>query len=255
MATERHIYGKINNQTDLQKVFSAIRRDVEGADSRPALTELYKRAGYLITLIHAPSWEKKFGPEAAAVRKTAEHEFSATVQQINRRARQIGTEPDYDETWGEQTGKAKRSSSMPKQPRATGYRPTEAKYRGGAKEMYVTYDLPQKTRGETVALYPKVKRVYIAGEVKDWRVGTFAKRSGRRVHGVQIAYAQRRAGYSRKGYTATRGRTHYAVSPAPARASTSTFAEVVELPQGARHIQFHAGKLPAKYRSALQAVR
>src|SRR5262245_60529675 len=105
MATEHHIYGKINSQTDLQKVFSAIRRDVEGADSRPALTELYKRAGYLITLSHAPSWEKKFGPEAAAVRKTAGHEFSATVQQINRRARQISTEPDYDETWGEQAGK------------------------------------------------------------------------------------------------------------------------------------------------------
>ncbi len=47
------------------------------------------------------------------------------------------------------------------------YKTTESKYKGGAKEMYVTYDLWQATRGENQALYPKVKRVYIAGHVKD----------------------------------------------------------------------------------------
>jgi len=121
--------------------------------------------------------------------------------------------------------------------------------------MYVTYDLPQRTRGETRVLYPKVKRVYIAGDVKEWQVGTFAKRSGKKVHGLRIAYEQRRKAYTRKGYTATRGRTRYTVSPARAQASTSTFAEAVELPKGAQHIQFHPGELPAKYRSALQSVR
>jgi hypothetical protein len=59
----------------------------------------------------------------------------------------------------------------------------------------------------------------------------------------------------RKGYTATRDRTRYAVAPAKAKASASTFAEVVELPHGAQNIQFHARRLPAKYRTALQAVR
>jgi hypothetical protein len=42
------------------------------------------------------------------------------------------------------------------------YRSTDSK--GGAHEMYVTYDLEQKTRGGESALYHKVKRVYIAGE-------------------------------------------------------------------------------------------
>ena len=28
----------------------------------------------------------------------------------------------------------------------SGYRPTESKYKGGAHEMYVTYDLEQETR-------------------------------------------------------------------------------------------------------------
>jgi hypothetical protein len=50
MAQAGHIYGKIENKTDLERVFREIRKDVDDAKSRPALTELYKRAGYLITL-------------------------------------------------------------------------------------------------------------------------------------------------------------------------------------------------------------
>ena len=69
------------------------------------------------------------------------------------------------------------------------YKTTESKYKGGAEEMYVTYDLWQETRGDGRALYPKVKRVYIAGQVKDWHVGTFAKRTGKHVHGVKIVGA------------------------------------------------------------------
>jgi hypothetical protein len=64
MSGDRHIYGEIENKTGMKRVFMAIRRDIEGADSRPALTELYKRAGYLIALTHAPSWQQKFGKDA-----------------------------------------------------------------------------------------------------------------------------------------------------------------------------------------------
>jgi hypothetical protein len=100
MAKEKQIYGEINNKADMQKVFSAIRRDVDQAKSRPALTELYKRAGYLITLTHAPSWEVKFGQETQALRALGEDEFRKTARKINRRAEQIGTEAEYDEEWG-----------------------------------------------------------------------------------------------------------------------------------------------------------
>ncbi|HVZ39409.1 MAG TPA: hypothetical protein VHI13_09040 [Candidatus Kapabacteria bacterium] len=47
------------------------------------------------------------------------------------------------------------------------YRSTESKYKGGATEMYVTYDLDQKNRGGSSSTRPKVKRVYIAGDVKE----------------------------------------------------------------------------------------
>jgi hypothetical protein len=100
MATDRHIYGEINSKTGMKRVFVSIRRDVERAKSRPALSEMYKRAGYLITLTHAPSWNKKFGREASQLRKLGEEEFSRTARKINSRARQINAKADYDEKWG-----------------------------------------------------------------------------------------------------------------------------------------------------------
>jgi len=100
MAHDPHIYGEVNSRTGLKHVFREIRQDLEKADSRPALTELYKRAGYLVTLTHAPSWEEKFGPEAPRLRQVARDEFATTARKVNRRARQVGTEADYDEQWG-----------------------------------------------------------------------------------------------------------------------------------------------------------
>jgi len=101
MAATRQIYGEVNNKADLKRVFSEIRRDVKEAKSRPALTELYKRAGYLITLTHAPSWLEKFGKEANELRGLGQDEFKKTAHAINRRAAAIGTEADYDERWGD----------------------------------------------------------------------------------------------------------------------------------------------------------
>lgn len=137
------------------------------------------------------------------------------------------------------------------------YKPTEAKYKGGAQEMYVTYDLKQKTRGDSSALYPKVKRVYIAGDVKDWKVGNVKKRSGRKVHGMAIEYEQTRKGYHRKGYTAERDGTTYEVKPTTVEGSSQQFRQVVEIPEDAQNVNFYPTKkkLPQKYESALQDVR
>ena len=96
-----HIYGEVDNKTDLKEVFSEIRDDVENADSRSDLTELYRRAGYLITLTNASSWEKKFGDDIDEIRDTAEDEFAKTARKINSRAKEVGTDANYDEKWGD----------------------------------------------------------------------------------------------------------------------------------------------------------
>jgi len=135
------------------------------------------------------------------------------------------------------------------------YKSTESKYKGGAKEMYVTYDLWQETRGDHRALYPKVKRVYIAGDVQNWEVGTFKKRTGKEVYGVKVDYEQSREGYARKGYTAHRGGNEYRVAPAKVGGSKSSFSQIIEIPQNAQNVAFHTSSLPQKYQEALQEVR
>lgn len=137
------------------------------------------------------------------------------------------------------------------------YRSTESKYKGGAQEMYVTYDLKQKTRSGDNKLYPKVKRVYIAGDVKDWKTGEIKKRSGRTVHGVAIEYEQSRTGYQRSAFSAQRGQTSYSVRPASVGGSSQKFRQVLEVPDDAQNIHFYknAQKLPQRYRSALQNIR
>lgn len=137
------------------------------------------------------------------------------------------------------------------------YHPTESKYKGGAQEMYVTYDLKQKTRSGAEKLYPKVKRVYIAGEVKDWKTGDIRKRTGRKVHGVAIEYEQSRTGFQRQGFRAQRGRTEYAVKPSSVGGTSQRFRQVLEVPKEAQNVRFYknAKTLPARYQSALQNVR
>lgn len=137
------------------------------------------------------------------------------------------------------------------------YKSTESKYKGGAKEMYITYDLDQETRAGGSATYPKVKRVYIAGDVKDWNTGKVKKRSGRTVHGVEIEYQQTRTSYNRKGFTAKRDKAAYKVRPASVKGSSQEFRKVIEIPEGARNVHLYTtpAKLPKKYQSALQDVR
>jgi hypothetical protein len=100
MAAHHDVYGHINGEPDMRRVFKEIRQDVAQASSRQVLTELYRRAGYLITLTYAPSWAEKFGSGARQLRAVADEEFRTTAHSINRRAEAIGTEADYHETWG-----------------------------------------------------------------------------------------------------------------------------------------------------------
>ncbi|MBS1911254.1 MAG: hypothetical protein JST22_04655 [Bacteroidetes bacterium] len=137
------------------------------------------------------------------------------------------------------------------------YRSTESKYKGGAAEMYVTYDLDQRTRGGNSSSYPKVKRVYIAGDVKEWSLGCSRKKSGREVYGVTIEYRQSRSAHHRHGYVAKRDHAAYRTAPASVKSATQHFRQVVEIPEHARNVHFYrsANRMPARYRHALQHIR
>jgi hypothetical protein len=100
MPEDDNVYGEVNSVSGLRNIFLEIRRDVDKARSRDRLTELHRRAGYLITLTYSSSWEERFGRKAASLRRAGQEEFARTARKINRQAKKIGTDADYDETWG-----------------------------------------------------------------------------------------------------------------------------------------------------------
>jgi hypothetical protein len=228
MSRSRDIYGEVNNETDLRHIFQDICEDVDDAESRPALTELYRRAGYLLTLTHAPSWEEKFGERTERLREVGKREFGETARKINHRAAEIGTQADYRETWGTRVV----STSSPRR-----YRSAESKYKGGARDIFVTYDLAQRTRGGAITLYPKIKRVYIAGDVKEVGAQTLWKGSARRAHRVRAT----RKGCRRHAFTAHRDGQAYPRQATSVRPTHQRFAEVVEVPRQARNVRFYPG--------------
>ncbi len=94
------VYGHVGSKADIDSIFGEIRGDLHHAKSRETLTELYRRAGYLITLTYAPSWEERFGDRAAGLRHEAEADFRKLAKQINAKAEDIGVAGDYDDKWG-----------------------------------------------------------------------------------------------------------------------------------------------------------
>jgi hypothetical protein len=99
MTNETHTHVEGNARTDLRGRFKEIREGVETAQSKEALTELYKRSVYMILMTHSSPIDEKFDRDMKRKREAAEREFARTVRLINRQARKIGVEADYDENW------------------------------------------------------------------------------------------------------------------------------------------------------------
>jgi uncharacterized protein YegL len=96
---EPHDKDDVNPRTDLRGTFKEIREDIEKAESKENLTELYKRAVYMILMTHSSPIDDKLDRELKRKRETTEREFARAVRMINRRAKKLGMEPDYNEDW------------------------------------------------------------------------------------------------------------------------------------------------------------
>jgi|SRR4030095_4521292 hypothetical protein len=90
---------EIDNRAVLQNAFLEIRDEVEKAVSKYELSELYYRAGYLVTLANDAVWERKFFDDIEQIHHIAEQEFGKTARKINSQAEKLGTEGNYDEVW------------------------------------------------------------------------------------------------------------------------------------------------------------
>jgi hypothetical protein len=99
MTKDTHTHVEGNARTDPKGRFQGIREGVEKAQSKEELTELYKRAVYMILMTHSSPIDEKFDKEMKRKRETTEMEFTSTVRMINQQAKKIGVEADYDENW------------------------------------------------------------------------------------------------------------------------------------------------------------
>ena len=87
------------NRTDLRQTFQELRENIEKAKSQEELGELYKKTAYMITLTHASPVVEISDREIGRRREFTEKEFSTTVRLINKQAKKIGVEADYNEDW------------------------------------------------------------------------------------------------------------------------------------------------------------
>ena len=79
---DEHVYGEVENESDLRRIFAAIREDVSRTTTREDLTRLYRRAEYLVTLTFSPAWQNKFGDSIEELRRVAKAEFATTAREM-----------------------------------------------------------------------------------------------------------------------------------------------------------------------------
>ena len=85
------------HRIDVRGVFKEIREDVNQATSQKDLTELYKRAGHMITMTHSTPLQEDM--DMKRDREIAEKEFARTVRAINNQAKKTNIEANFEENW------------------------------------------------------------------------------------------------------------------------------------------------------------
>ena len=99
MIEHKLVYLEIDSKAVLINAFSEIRDEVEKATSKPELSDLYYRAGYLVSLANDAFWERRFFDDIEEIHHTAEQQFKQTARKINSWAEKLGSEGNYDEVW------------------------------------------------------------------------------------------------------------------------------------------------------------
>lgn len=95
----RSIFGDVHSRTGMRAAFREIRREIGEAHSPSALQELYRRAGYVVSLTDDPAWRERFGDALDEIRILAIEEFARSTRAINRRAERMGVDARYDDRW------------------------------------------------------------------------------------------------------------------------------------------------------------
>lgn len=110
------------------------------------------------------------------------------------------------------------------------YKPSQARYDGGGKVLWLVYDSPQPLPGGRRAVRTHVKRLYFPAEARSIKVSTphkLSNRTGRKLFGAEVRYE-----YNVAAAQARRNRKRFEI---PERWSSRT--KVVALPREAKGVQ------------------
>ncbi|MCC6793811.1 MAG: hypothetical protein IT366_01735 [Candidatus Hydrogenedentes bacterium] len=94
-----HYAQKITSPADVDRLFQELYLDVAEAHSRADLAELYSRAEYWASLAASPVWRRNLGNPKSVISTDGLFQFQRVARRINRRAKQIGLDAHFAESW------------------------------------------------------------------------------------------------------------------------------------------------------------
>lgn len=96
-----HYTHRIETRADVDRLFQNLYSDVARAHSRADLAELYSRAQYWALLAESPAWRSKFAIGDQSLSLGGTSQFRRVARRINIRAKQIGLDAHFAESWRE----------------------------------------------------------------------------------------------------------------------------------------------------------
>ena len=212
---------------ELRRQFCGIRKAMVLCEDVECLDKLKKAVDIISTLPYLESFKLHFSKEMlqkidALINLEKERSvllanIVAEVNEWHRWYQTIGAE-DF-----ETTAKEYLEKLLEEEEKASTYIPTEAKYKGGAKVLWLVYYHPKKKR-------EYAKRVYFPADAFDLQVegpGEFENRFGNKVYGIRVTYKMK--------IKATTAKIRGKVVHLPERIITRR--KVITLPRGVQNIR------------------
>ncbi len=174
---------------NIKREFCAIRAAMVLCEDEECLRKLKRAVDILSVLPYMESFKEHFDEELmGAIDALITKEKNRSVELANIisevRGWQSYFESITDEDFGELSAKEYLDKLLEEEQKAETYIPTEARYKGGGKVLWIVYYHPRRKR-------EYAKRVYLPAEFRNLKMegpGEFENKFGNKVWGVKISY-------------------------------------------------------------------
>ncbi len=183
-----HIQDETDVLGELRKVFCDLRKAVLVCEDRNCLDKLKNIVDILSAMPELESFKEHFGKkELKMISDLIEVEKRRTVKLMNMMAKYLGIEDvHYEAVSADEYENAEEyiKQLLEDEKKADTYIPTEVRWKGNAKVLWLSYYLPRRKRYYA-------KRIYFPADFKLLNIegpGYFKNKLGRIVYGIKITY-------------------------------------------------------------------